>query len=495
MTVGFDYRGYKQIDANSWDFGQSTTALIKVSSHGLKNQDKKDFFTKRAAAITFEKTLNNMKLADGEYPVHLIALGATEYWNANRNGDGFTRDTLKQHHPTFIKHAKVFRDHDENPAKAYGRVVDSAYNDDMNRVELLIVCNGNKKAASKNNGLVMPESTINKLASGKEVPFSMGAYVKTDICSGCGNGATIRPSQYCTEETCVDKHGNHRFGCRYGLCKVAEDGFVQYVDNPKPVFIDISEVYVPADRTAYGYLAKYSADHSIVMGGSELAQVRGIVTPDKLAQYLEDLPVYYVWENTLHKLAAAEHDIKEKEEDEKHHTIHVSFCCGGSNGKELSKVMKGKTEKDKAKTLMELADSSVLLSPEDFFESMFDDAPKDSFFQAVQDMFGHLHSLPHKKDLFSSMKKYDTPKSTCKIEIIRIIKPKNKMTKEASVQRMIDAGPYLLRNAKVKKASFVQPTETDYNRAIDYCLYKIAACSRMAEYNGFYEDAVFQQLR
>jgi hypothetical protein len=163
-----DYRGYKQIDSNSWDFGCSTSELIKVSSRGLLNQDKKDFFTKRAADVTFEKTLDNLKLADGEYPVHLIAIGATESYSCNRNGDGFTRETLKQYHPTFVKHAKLFREHNEDPTQAYGHVVDSAYNDNMNRVELLVVCNGNKTAAQKNKELVMPESTINKLASGKE---------------------------------------------------------------------------------------------------------------------------------------------------------------------------------------------------------------------------------------------------------------------------------------------------------------------------------------
>jgi hypothetical protein len=157
--------------------------------------------------------------------------------------------------------------------------------------------------------------------------------------------------------------------------------------------------------------------------------------------------------------------------------------------------MKHKTEKEKAETLMDLADSSVLLSPDDFFESMYNETPGESFFQAIQDMFGHLHNLHNKKELFSGMKKYEKPKTTCTIEIVGVLKPKNKMTKEARVQRILDAGPYLLRNARVKKAEFVQPTESDYNRAIDYCLYKIAACSRMPEYNGIYEDAVFQQLR
>jgi hypothetical protein len=489
-----DYTGYKQIDVGSWDFGCPATQMIKISSQGLRNQDKKDFFTKRAAAVTFEKTLNNLKLDEGEYPVHLIALGATSHFGCNKNGDGFTRETLKQYHPTFVKHAKVFMEHDEDPSKAYGHVVESAYNDDMNRVELLIVCNGNKKAAHKNKGLVMPESTIHLLESGREIPFSMGAYVKTDICSGCGNGATRRPYEYCTADTCVDKHGNHRFGCRHGLCKVANDGFVQYVDNPKPCFLDISNVVTPADRTAYGYLAKYAADHSIVIGGSELAQLRGIVPKEKVAAYVEQLPIFQIWEDTLRKLAAAEHDAKSKKHNEHQHTIHISFIAGDSNGKELSKLMKGKPERDKAKTLMELADSSVLLSPEDFCESMFDESPGESFLQAIQDMFGHLHDLPFKKDLFSGMKKYDVPKSTCKIEIIKIIKPKNKMTKEARIQRLIDAGPYLLHNVNIKKANAVQPTETDYRRAIDYCLYKVAACSRMHEYNCFYEDAVFQQL-
>jgi intein/homing endonuclease len=174
---------YKCIDTGGWDFGVKTAEIIPVSSRGLTANDSSSFFTKRAGTHQFKEVLDNMKLAAGEVPIHLIALGALEDFSCNRNGDGFDRQTLKDRHHTFVKNAHVYRHHEnKDPKKSYGKVAASLYNDDMHRVELLVTLNGSKEAAEKNGGLVAPDEDIKLAMEGKELPWSMGCRIAADEC-------------------------------------------------------------------------------------------------------------------------------------------------------------------------------------------------------------------------------------------------------------------------------------------------------------------------
>jgi hypothetical protein len=161
----------KIITPGSQDFSEPVAQLIKYSSSGLHGCDL-DQFVKRAS-VRFMDKLAGISFGPGEIPVHLIALGSTEAYGNNRNGDGFKEAVCKQYHPTFVKLARFYRDHaNKDLKKSYGIVKASDYNDKMRRVELLIALNGTKEAADRNGGLVADEE-LEKLAKDEDLPVSM----------------------------------------------------------------------------------------------------------------------------------------------------------------------------------------------------------------------------------------------------------------------------------------------------------------------------------
>jgi hypothetical protein len=200
-------------------------------------------------------------------PIHLIAIGATEFYGPNRNGDGFKEATLRKYAHTFVtkpvtrEGAYFYRDHlNKNPLKSYGTVKAAFYHPAMHRVELLVALNGTKEAAERNNGL-LADRELEKLArddDGDAFGVSMACRVPFDVCSGCGNRARHR-GEYCTARTC--KYG----GLAEAITKVAADGHVLHADNPDPAFFDISHVYRPADRTAY-VMGMLKAAGGVVLG-------------------------------------------------------------------------------------------------------------------------------------------------------------------------------------------------------------------------------------
>lgn len=267
----------KIIDVGSWSgFDVNPVEVVKVAAKGFTGEDRRNFLEKRAASPIFADALDNISLRPGDIPIHLLAIGATEGYGCNRNGDGFKEATCKQIYNTFVKHAHYYRYHqNKDPAKRYGIVKLAAYNAPMRRIELLLFGNGTKEAAQRNGGLVMLDSTLEKVETGADIPFSMACKVAFDVCNNCFNKAANR-SQYCTESTCINPDDGHRgHGCRTGLTKLSGDGRQQYVENPNAQMFDISEVGRPADRIAYGSVADYlekAASAGRVMGGAELAE-------------------------------------------------------------------------------------------------------------------------------------------------------------------------------------------------------------------------------
>jgi hypothetical protein len=266
----------KIILPGSQDFGVLSAQLIKVSSSGLRGNDFQALI--KRAGHEFADALHRVKLASGETPVHLIALGATEFYGPNRNGDGFKEATCRKHHQTFVKHARFYRDHaNKDPRKSYGLVKLSVYNEPMHRIELLVALNGTKEAAERNSGL-LADQEMEKLAKGDDLGVSMACKVPYDICAGCGNQAKTR-ADYCTgtDEGGLCKRG----GVRNHMTFVHDDGFINHVDNPNPVWFDISKVFRPADRIAYtsGILKAASAAH---LGGAQIAEYLGVTPPPEL---------------------------------------------------------------------------------------------------------------------------------------------------------------------------------------------------------------------
>lgn len=174
--------------------------------------------------------------------VHILALGAGEWYGANLNNDhfpwtGLEHDNTKTPHQylhgykTFLN-AHAFAHHvNKDPEKAYGDVLLSVLNDKMKRVELIAVID-HEKCEANGGG-----KTLQKIHDGQYPSTSMGCRVPFDVCSICGHKAKYR-SEYC--EHMLTMAG-----------KVLPDGRKVFVYNPFPRFFDISFVFIGADRTSF----------------------------------------------------------------------------------------------------------------------------------------------------------------------------------------------------------------------------------------------------
>lgn len=105
----------KIITAGSQDFKEPVSQLVKVAHDGLRGNDLKSFV--KRAGHQFADSLKHIKLGADEIPVHLIALGATEFYGPNRNGDGFKEATCRQCHRSFVKHAGLQEPRKQKPGQ------------------------------------------------------------------------------------------------------------------------------------------------------------------------------------------------------------------------------------------------------------------------------------------------------------------------------------------------------------------------------------------
>lgn len=171
--------------------------------------------------------LESFKPNPGFTYLHVIAMGAGEYYGCNVNGDYFPEKDLIARHHTFVEQAKVFKEHDNKPTSpSFGNVVFSWYNPKMHRVELIL-------ALDKIKG----EEFIRRQDAGEQLEVSMGCRVRFDICSICGNKATAK-NPYCEH-------------IKYHKREVYPDGKQAYMINVNPTFFDISIVRRRADKIAY----------------------------------------------------------------------------------------------------------------------------------------------------------------------------------------------------------------------------------------------------
>jgi hypothetical protein len=262
----------KMIPPGSYSFEEEQSRIIKVSSRGLIGNDLSDFI--KRAGYDVARLVRSLEFRPGEVPVHLIAIGSTEKYGPNRNGDGFREAVCRKYHSTFVKHARFYRDHvNKDPAKSYGVVKASLFNEPMSRIELIVALNETEEAAKRNRGLVA-DKELEKLASGKDIGVSMACRVPYDICSGCGNRARSR-EEYCDEAMC--KYG----GLKHNMGRLCHDGHILHADNTEPIFFDISHVYRPADRIAY-VLGHVKAASGSPRGGAALAIEAGLSLPPYL---------------------------------------------------------------------------------------------------------------------------------------------------------------------------------------------------------------------
>ena len=210
---------YKLI-SNTFDF--KTNSITKLS---YDNVLKKTASTESTLMQDYIK--NTLKKEEGKTKFHALFLGAGEYYGCNRNGDYFKEADLKRTYKTFEKFGHVFKNHvNKDPNESFGTIEYVIYNDKMHRVEGIISLDNDKN-----------KDVLDDYDAGKSIPVSMGAKLKFDICSICGNEAKN-----------LDKYCTH---LKNEMCDIYPDGRMVYAINPDPVFFDISVVWRPADPTAY----------------------------------------------------------------------------------------------------------------------------------------------------------------------------------------------------------------------------------------------------
>ena len=190
---------------------------------------------------------SSVRSTPGKTYILVLAMGASEFYGPNRNGDAFREVELKKKYKTFETNAHVFRSHvNKDPAKSMGSVVKAFYNDEMHRVELILELEDSK----------CPD-IVDKIRNNETVAVSMGCRIEFDVCTICGNKAPSR-KEYC----------DHLLN---ELNDIYPDGRIVAADNPDPNFFDISVVYKPADKT--GYMLKKVANH----GSRELGEPSSVL--------------------------------------------------------------------------------------------------------------------------------------------------------------------------------------------------------------------------
>ena len=212
--------------------------------------------------------IQHVKPKEGKRYILVIAMGAGEYWGANKNGDYFVEADLlrcyKNFETTYDGEGKInggaliFKHHKNKLAEGhpwFGTVAKSFYNHRMHHVELLLEIWGNKA-----------QDLIDRIDNGDVLAVSMGVRIPFDTCSVCGNKAK-KKEEYCEHlKQKLDKEG--RPIGPSNINKILPDGRQIYAINgnydpavhPNPLrFFDISIVFRPADQT--GYMLKKVAAH------------------------------------------------------------------------------------------------------------------------------------------------------------------------------------------------------------------------------------------
>jgi hypothetical protein len=238
--------------------------MVKLIHSGAMPEALYSHFTVMEDPAAFTKAASGgwdydaLKPDDKHVGIHLIALGETERYGYNRNGDGFPKTACVKYHPTFVKHGHLYEHHrNKDPQKSLGTIVKSAYNPDMGRIELFIHAHKEKAAGH-----------LEKMAKDGEVPFSMACRVKNDRCSVCN---TLRKTASDPDQC------DH---VRTKLGQILDDGQFVGTQNDEPKFFDISFVYRPADRIAWSLKAASADEHfddSITM-----AKAAGVWVPEDL---------------------------------------------------------------------------------------------------------------------------------------------------------------------------------------------------------------------
>ncbi len=198
---------------NDFDWGETSVKLINAK------------LIKEAASSEAKEFFKLLEPDENYFYVLVIALGAGEYWGANKNGDYFPEQELLKAYKTFEEGHAFIQHQNHDPSKAVGKVLKAFWNDRMKRVELVVRVDRQKAT-----------DVLERLQNGETVDVSMGCKVEYDVCSICGNRARTR-AEYCEH-------------LLFHMNEILPDGRQVYAINPNPTFFDISFVRRGADPTA-----------------------------------------------------------------------------------------------------------------------------------------------------------------------------------------------------------------------------------------------------
>lgn len=178
----------KILTPDSWEFSDQPCRILPVRTGKvpLGSNDKRAM-AKIADEGLLAKIANLVK-QPGEELIHMLAVGSTERFGPNRNGDGFREEICRKYHPSFVKSALFYRSHKSQDRRiSYGQVKLSHFSPRMSRIELVVSLNADHDAARRNGGRVA-DIEMNKLASGQDVPVSMGCTTdpNTLVCTSTG---------------------------------------------------------------------------------------------------------------------------------------------------------------------------------------------------------------------------------------------------------------------------------------------------------------------
>jgi len=284
-------------------------------------------FEKTAAPHLLDEVtryIDQLRPREGSQYVLVSAMGSSEYWGQNVNGDIWPEDALLHvpadwrgvpvydrtraeswpyGYPTFYRAHPYAHHVNKDPSRAFGEVELAAWNPRMHRVELVVRIDRQK--CVEFGGV----SVWDKIHNGEFPDTSMGAKVPFDLCSihtdwplywkavntfdsrrhkypgeavlefhkelkkrnGTGiPGLAITRREYC-EDTL--RRMNH----------VLPDGRKIGVVNTYPAFFDISFVFIGADRTAKTMLKiAYEGTRLYTFGSAERAEQMGYVEEDQV---------------------------------------------------------------------------------------------------------------------------------------------------------------------------------------------------------------------
>jgi hypothetical protein len=247
----------KLIETGSEYFGEPSVKINNDwSGQGL---------VKSAADAEISEYVKALRPESNKLYLHVLAMGAGEYYGANRNSDYFPEDNLKQYHKTFEETGYIFRHHqNKDVSKAIGKVLFSVYNERMHRVELILWVDKSKAA-----------DIVQRVEDGEYPPTSMACRTPYDVCSICGNKARTR-QEYC-------EHLSGELGRMY------PDGRKVMAMNVAPLkFIDNSFVIRPADPTA-AVMQKVASEGEHVISSAELAEIEGLTEKSAALKKLSEL--------------------------------------------------------------------------------------------------------------------------------------------------------------------------------------------------------------